>query len=63
LQVALHIALLKARALAAEVAGHRAARLPMAADQPARQHAIGGDADAELAAGRQDAVLDAARDQ
>ena len=36
---------------------------PVAADQPARQHAIGGDADAELAAGRQDVALDAARDQ
>ena len=35
----------------------------MAADQAARQHAVGGDADAKLAAGRQDLVLDAARDQ
>jgi hypothetical protein len=35
----------------------------MSADQPARQHAIGGDADAELPASRQDLVLDAARDQ
>ena len=36
---------------------------PVAADQAARQHAIGGDADAELAAGGQDRLLDAARDQ
>ena len=38
-------------------------RGPVSADQPARQHAIGGDADAEFAAGRQDVALDAARDQ
>ena len=30
----------------------------MAADQPAREHAIGGDADAQFAAGRQDLSLD-----
>ena len=36
---------------------------PMPADQAARQHAIGGDADAEFTAGRQDCGLDAARDQ
>ena len=36
---------------------------PVAADQATRQHAIGGDADAELAASRQDLFLDAARDQ
>ena len=35
----------------------------MPADQPARQHAIGGDADAKDAARRQDVVLDAARDE
>ena len=35
----------------------------MAGDQPAREHAIGGDGDAEFAAGRQDLVLDHARDQ
>jgi hypothetical protein len=35
----------------------------MAADQAARQHAVGGDADAELPAERQDLVLDVAREQ
>src|SRR4051812_17387620 len=36
---------------------------PVTADQAARQHAVGRDADAQLAAGRQDSVLDPARDQ
>src|SRR3954470_17534418 len=36
---------------------------PMAADEPARQHTIGGDADAELAAGPQDVAFDATLDQ
>ena len=35
----------------------------MAADQAARQHAISGDADAELTAGLQDVAFDAALDQ
>src|SRR5262249_23399101 len=41
----------------------RAVLRPVAADEPARQHAIGRDADAELAAGLQNVALDAARDQ
>lgn len=32
-------------------------------DQAAREHAVGGDADAELAGGGQDVCLDAARHQ
>ena len=43
-------------------ASSRSAR-PVAADQPAREHAVGGHADAELPARGQDLVLDAARDQ
>ena len=35
----------------------------MPADETARQHAVSGDADAKLAAGRKNVVLDAARDQ
>ena len=35
----------------------------MATDQAAGQHAISSDGDAEFAAGRQNAVLDAARDE
>jgi hypothetical protein len=35
----------------------------MPADETARQHAVGGDADAKLATGRENVVLDAARDQ
>src|SRR4030095_2527590 len=39
------------------------ARRPMPADQSARQDAVGSDCYAELAAGRQNLRLDAARDQ
>ncbi len=49
--------------MGAEVALPRLALGPVAADQAARQDAIGRDADAEFAAGLQDAALDAARDQ
>jgi len=35
----------------------------MAADEAARKHAVGGDGDAKFAAGAEDVVLDAARDQ
>ncbi len=60
-QVALDVLALEAR----RARGSRRAPppSPVSADEAARQHAIGRDADAELAAGRQDAVLDAARDQ
>ena len=36
---------------------------PVAADEPPRQHAVSGDANAKGAAGRKDGVLDAARNQ
>ena len=62
-QVGVEIAALEARAHRAEILRAGALLRPVPADQPARQHAIGGDADAELAAGRQDVALDAARDQ
>jgi hypothetical protein len=54
----------EARGMGAIVAGGGFSLLgPVAADQPARQDAIGGDADAELAAGGEDLVLDAAGDE
>ena len=55
---------LKARHAAADVAGRDSlGRVIAAADQPAREHPVGGDRDPELAAGGQDRPLDAARDQ
>ena len=51
-QVALQVLALKARRPAAEVgAGGAAVGRPVAADQAAREHAVGGDRDPELAAG------------
>ena len=44
-------------------AGQRAVGRPGAAEQPAGQHAVRGDADAQLPAGGQDLVLDPAGDQ
>lgn len=42
--------------------GRRPVLEPVTADQAARQHAVGRDADAEVATGRQDGVLDATGD-
>src|ERR1700752_3498317 len=62
-QVVIDIAVLKARALRAEIAGARALFRPMSAHQAAGKDSIGGDGYAERAAGRENAVLDATRDQ
>ena len=53
----------KARREGAEIGGMRARLRPMAGDEAARQHAVGGDADAERAAGRQDFTFDHAHDE
>ena len=45
------------------VAAQRPVRAPVAAEQAAREHAVGRDADAQLAHGGQDLLLDAAREQ
>ena len=36
---------------------------PVAREEPAREDAVGGDADSQLAAGREDLLLDPARDE
>ena len=59
-EVALEVLAREARARGARKSARARARATVAADQAAGQHAVGGDADAELAAGRQDLVLDAA---
>src|SRR4051794_37439066 len=63
LEVALDVALREAWAVGAEVAGALGAGRPVAADEAAGEHAVGGDADAELPAGRKDLGLDAPADQ
>ena len=62
-EVAVDVLAAEAGRMVAEIARRRPVLRPVAADETARKHAIGGDADAELAAGGQDVVLDAARDQ
>jgi hypothetical protein len=47
----------------ARVTWSQGALVPVAADQPARQNAVGGNAKAQVADERQDGVLDPARDQ
>ena len=64
LEVALEVLAAEAGRVAAEVRGAGlAVAAPVAAEQPARENAVGGDADPELLAGRQDLGLDPARDQ
>ena len=65
-EVALEVLAREARCGGAEVVrGQRVGAFlrPVAGEQAAGEHAVGGDADAELAAGRQDLVLDPAREQ
>ncbi len=63
-EVAIEIVALETRAMAAEVGSDRGSGpVPVAADQAARQHAVGGYADAKLAARVENAVLDATRQQ
>ena len=63
-QVALEVLALEARAERPEVALPQVAVLrPVTRDQPAGKHAVRGDRDAELAAGGQDLLLQAARQQ
>src|SRR6185437_3374347 len=58
-EIDVEVLTLKARRARAKVA-RAALPAPMATDQSASQHPIGGDADAELAADRHDLPLDAA---
>src|SRR5690606_10955593 len=63
-QVVAQVLALEAGAVGAEVVGGEvAAGVPVAAEQAARQHAVGGDADAQAAGDRQDLGLDVARQQ
>ncbi len=62
-KVTFDVALLEPRRERAEVAFAGIAGLPVSAEQPASEHAVSGDCDAEFAAGRQDIRFDAARQQ
>src|SRR4029453_11701229 len=62
-QIVIDIAVLKARARAAPIRCIGTLLRPVSTDEAARENAIGGDGDTELAAGRENVVLDAARDQ
>src|SRR5260221_1492742 len=57
------VSVLEAPAIGAEITLRSGVLAPVAADQAARENAVGGDGDAELARGRPGRIFDAARDQ
>src|SRR5262249_32797082 len=62
-EIGVDIRALETRAVSAEVVRASRALAPMAADEPAREHAVSRDADTKRTARWQDLVLDAARDE